>query len=415
VTATAEWTYPRLWSGIGRNLGFALATLPVVVVASVMLWIGVLLGAGLAVVRVGIPIVVAALLTARWFGSVELARLAAAGRPPIVRAVWRAPSTPGVTGRLRSVVTDGRYWVQALHGIVVNPILGVFTWSITFSWVVVAVGGSSYWFWGHWVESASHLRSAGWAGCGVAAALTLPYIVHAVTVVHDFVARRMLGEWRVPGLRRAAAEAEASRESAVLAEDRALRRLERDIHDGPQQGLLRIQYDLSSAGRMLQPGDAALPLVEGALQLAKDTLVELRELSQGLAPPLLQDRGLIAAVRALAARSEIPTTTTIAFSDDPGIPAVERSVYFIVSELLSNAAKHSGARSARIDLALSADTSGRRTLIVDFGDDGIGGALQPRGHGLEGLSQRAAGLGGTFTVDSPAGGPSRFVATIPLR
>lgn len=417
MTTSSTPRYLRLWRGLLPELGYTLTTLPIVIASLCVLVTGLSAGAGLIIVWIGIPLLVFTLLAARWFGSLELRRLEAAGRPPIARPDWRArPMRRGVTGRILHVLTDGRYWVQALHGAVVNVALGIATWTVVVVWIAMALGGPTYWFWGRWAESDVPLAPVTFALAGLIAVVSLPMVVHGMVLVHDVAARAMLGEWSRITLLRDVAVAEASRESAILAEDSSLRRLERDIHDGPQQGLLRIQFDLASAERKMQPGDAALPLVEGALQLTKETLRELRELSRGLAPPLLQDRGLVSAITALAARSEIPVTTSFGIeADEASLAEVERSVYFVVSELLSNAAKHSHAQAATIRLTTDTDGPARRTLRIEVVDDGIGGASHESGHGLEGIGQRIAGLRGTFVIDSPAGGPSLFVIEIPLR
>ncbi|AMM20340.1 hypothetical protein AX769_09470 [Frondihabitans sp. PAMC 28766] len=440
MTASRESGYARLWRALPRELGFTLASLPIVITSCVVLWTGLSLGVGLAIVWVGLPLLAVSLIIGRWFGSLEMTRLEAAGRPAIPRPDWNARATrPGLFGRFLHVAADGRYWLQALHGAVVNLVVGTVTWSIAITWISLVFGGLTYWFWGSFASTDLDPLKVGsttvpwwslYAAVGLIALLTLPIVLHALVLLHDVIARAMLGEWRVTALRRAAAAAEASRESAVLAEDRSLRRLERDIHDGPQQGLLRIQFDLASASRAMKPGDPAAALVEGALALTKETLHELRELSRGLAPPLLQDRGLVSAVTALAARSEVPVTATIELAGrEASLVDVERSIYFVVAELLSNTAKHARASAVTLRLAVAdqapdAELKGPvlpgtvlpgTVLRVEIGDDGVGGASEIAGHGLDGIRQRIAGLRGEFRIDSPAGGPSRFVVVIPLR
>jgi signal transduction histidine kinase len=417
VTATPVQFYLRLWRGLGKELGFTLVSLPVVVVSCAVLVTGVSLGVSLAVIYVGIPLLVFTLLAARWFAGLELWRLEKAGRPRVIRADWSgSPTRAGIGGRILHVIADPRYWIQALHGALVNPVLGIVTGCIGVSWLAVAVGGVSYWYWGRWAGVAVPDESMTVPAAGLLAIITLPFTLHAMVLAHDIVAHWMLGEWQSTSLRRAAAASERSRQAAVLAEDYSLRRLERDIHDGPQQGLLRIQYDLASASRALEPDHAAANLVASALQVTKDTLHELRELSRGLAPPLLQDRGLVSAVRSLAARSEIPISTRLDVDqNEPGLGTIERSVYFVVSELFSNTTKHAGAKSASAALEIVQAGRGRRVLHVVVEDDGVGGASVVPGHGLDGIKQRVSGLGGTLAITSPLGGPSRFVIEIPLR
>jgi len=149
------------------------------------------------------------------------------------------------------------------------------------------------------------------------------------------------------GASRRALEAQVSdltarREAAAAAETAALRRLERDIHDGPQQRLVRLGMDLSAAERRLadDPEAAARLLAEARAQAA-ETLAELRALSRGIAPPILADRGLAAAVATLAARSPVPTTVDVELAERPA-PPVESAAYFVVSEALANVAKHAG-------------------------------------------------------------------------
>ncbi len=133
---------------------------------------------------------------------------------------------------------------------------------------------------------------------GVIFAFTLPFITRGLTSLHNLVARGMLCAFRSEALKREVATLAESRSAAVSAEGTALRRLERDIHDGPQQRLVRMQMDLAAADRQLaQDPDAARTLIAEALQQSKDALDELRALSRGFAPPILLDRGLVAGAR----------------------------------------------------------------------------------------------------------------------
>ena len=139
---------------------------------------------------------------------------------------------------------------------------------------------------------------------GLAMLATLPFVTHGLVRLHHVIARGMLGRFSSDELKREVAALGASRDAAVSAEDHGLRRLERDIHDGPQQRLVRLQFDLASAERALDSDpEAARALIVEARRQSHDTLEELRELSRGFAPPLLQDRGLAAALESLAARS----------------------------------------------------------------------------------------------------------------
>jgi len=219
------------------------------------------------------------------------------------------------------------------------------------------------------------------------------------------------------GASRRALEAQVSgltarREAAAAAETAALRRLERDIHDGPQQRLVRLGMDLSAAERRLadDPEAAARLLAEARAQAA-ETLAELRALSRGIAPPILADRGLAAAVATLAARSPVPTTVDVELAERPA-PPVESAAYFVVSEALANVAKPARPGTAVVRARL-VEKPGGRALEVEVADDGVGGAAVAKGHGLAGLADRVAGLGGELTVSSPDGGPTLVRATLP--
>lgn len=166
----------------------------------------------------------------------------------------------------------------------------------------------------------------------------------------------------------------------MRAEEQALRRLERDLHDGPQQGLIRMQMDLDLLGRRIARGETV-----GAEELAAETrnrtqavLDELRALSAGVAPPLLADRGLAAALTALAAAAPVPVTVRL----DPGLdaalgPEVARTVDFTIAELLTSIAKHAGVSQAWLEADLLAGPHGTAAVTVT-GDGRVRGAAAPR-------------------------------------
>jgi signal transduction histidine kinase len=200
------------------------------------------------------------------------------------------------------------------------------------------------------------------------------------------------------------------RDAAVAAEAVALRRLERDIHDGPQQRLVRLSMDLHRAQRMIDsdPEGARSTLAEAAT-MTRETLEELRALSRGIAPPVLADRGLAAALAALAARSPVPVELAVGLPAGQRLaPAVENTAYFVVSEALANVAKHSEASVASVTVARE---DGRLRVVV--ADDGRGGAVLAPGHGLAGLADRLFAVDGVLTVDSPRGGPTRLIGDLP--
>ena len=244
---------------------------------------------------------------------------------------------------------------------------------------------------------------------------TLPFVFRGLTLLHDVIARGTLGAWRSEALEREVAQLAASRGAAVQAEDASLRRLERDIHDGPQQRLVRLQMDLATIERKLERDpEQARELIGEARDQARETLDELRALSRGFAPPILQDRGLAVGLQSLATRSPVPVTVEVDLPSDASVPAsIERNVYFVAAELLTNAAKHSEARGIRLVASTRDMGQAGNWLDLWVTDNGRGGATAQPGHGLAGLAERVQGLRGMFVIDSPVGGPTAIGAHIP--
>jgi signal transduction histidine kinase len=154
--------------------------------------------------------------------------------------------------------------------------------------------------------------------------------------------------------------------------------------------------------------EAARAALADAIAQTQETLDELRALSRGIAPPVLADRGLPAALAALAALSTIPAELDAGPLGRRPDPVVETAAYFVIAEALANTAKHSHARRCVIGLR-----HGHRTLRVWLTDDGVGGAAPVKGHGLRGLDHRLRAVGGRLTVTSPAGGPTTVAAELP--
>jgi signal transduction histidine kinase len=204
------------------------------------------------------------------------------------------------------------------------------------------------------------------------------------------------------------AELQASRARLVAATDAERRRIERDLHDGTQQRLVSIAMALGLAESKLA---ADRPAVEPVLREARDALAvalaELRELTQGIRPAILVERGLAAALDDLCRRAALPVRLDVPLSDR--LPEqVEAAAYFVASEALANAAKHSHASEVR----LVASREGR-LLVLEVSDDGIGGAAAGGGSGLRGLADRVEALGGRLTVSSPPGRGTTIRTEIP--
>ena len=248
-----------------------------------------------------------------------------------------------------------------------------------------------------------HLRAdpaAGRPGRGAAGGAVRPGAANGVDELREQVAEAEAGR----------DAARAQREAAVSAEATALRRLERDIHDGPQQRLVRLAMDLGRAEQQFESDpQAARATVVEALTQTRETLDELRALSRGIAPPILVDRGL----RGRAGRARRP----VAGPGRPGAArrsttgsrtSLETTTYFVVAEALTNVAKHSGAEECRVSCSAPPTA-----LLVTIEDDGVGGASLAKGHGLAGLADRIKAAGGEMTVTSPTGGGTRLTAILP--
>jgi signal transduction histidine kinase len=432
-TASRPSSYLALWRAVPRELAFHLFTLPLAVIAFVLTISLFTAGVGTIVTFfIGVLLVIVALYIARAFGSIELTRLEWAGRRPVVRPSW-VQQTPGFWGWLRATLGSGHYWLYLLHSMVVNFIISVISWSIYIVWLGTALGGVSYGLWGRFIErdptdwdisrwildrigapaqGSLGLEITVYALVGIVFLATLPFISRGLIVMHELVARGMLASFASDALRQQVADVTASRGAAISAEGQSLRRLERDIHDGPQQRLVRLQMDLAAAERQLDADpEKARGLITEAMAQSKEALEELRALSRGFAPPILLDRGLVAALESAADRSPVPVKIVDELGESPLPQEIERNAYFVASEALANVAKHSGATEATVRVW----TDDEPSLTVAVFDDGHGGAVSTAGHGLAGLEERLRGLGGTLEVQSPEGGPTSVIAHLPLR
>jgi len=441
TTTSTRRGYGRFWFGVLPELGFLLPLLPVTVVALTVLMTVFWTGVGMIPILVGVFIVLAALFAARGLGIFELVRLRGALFPEITPPRWDRTVRGGSTlTKLLAPLVDGHYWLYLLHGAVVNPLVGVVTWSLTITWLAVALGGVLFPLYAPSVGDATGIaqlvqllldagvvvpeplttigaQSAIMFVLGALFLLTLPFVTHGLTWIHHAIARGMLSAFRSEELQVQMADLSASRSAAVAAEGTALRRLERDIHDGPQQRLVRLQMDLASAERQLEKDpDAARALIAEARTQSREALEELRALSRGFAPPILLDRGLVAALESLAVRSPVPLHVESLLPAGFVLPPeLERNAYFIAAEALTNVTKHARARNAWVRLELHADAArDAARLDVVVTDDGVGGAAAAPGHGLAGIEERVRGLGGEVELVSPAGGPTHVIARLPL-
>ncbi|MET7481000.1 histidine kinase [Streptomyces sp. NPDC005648] len=207
-------------------------------------------------------------------------------------------------------------------------------------------------------------------------------------------------------------ELAATRADAIAAHGAELRRIERDLHDGAQANLVALSMRIGLAKRAYdRDPETARKLLDEAQAQAEKALTELRNVVRGIHPPILTDRGLVGAVRALAAGSGLEVTVEVERLEEDGLrapAAVEAAAYFVVAEALTNAAKYSGSARASVRL-----TRVKRGLRVRVADEGRGGADENAGSGLLGMRRRVAALDGTVEMSSPVGGPTVIDVLLP--
>lgn len=262
-----------------------------------------------------------------------------------------------------------------------------------------------------WLALSVASGTTSWAVPALISALTLLVLVLYVVYVgrlDQAAAAALLGP---TGAERMAGQIDRlsqARQGAVAAADTERRRFERDLHDGVQPRLVSTAMTLGMArSRFDQDPAAARELVEEAHEEIKESITELRHLARGMHPAVLTDRGLDAALSAVASRSPVPVNLQV------DLPArldaeTEAVLYFAVAEALTNVAKHSGATTAQVQI-----TRGDQGVQARIVDDGTGAAGITPGGGLSGIRDRVRSAGGSFTLTSPAGGPTQIEVQVP--
>jgi signal transduction histidine kinase len=373
-------------------------------------------GAGTTPIIVGFALLTLCLKVAGGFARTHRNLLAGRGIE-ITQTVYPLPGR-GIRGRFRRLAHI-QSWRELLH-ILLEFVIATATFPVALAWFVCGPIGLLYVLFGVWMND-SDTQSLSWllgfpgraAETVVYVLLSLlvigtaPYVLRGLVMLHAGIARGMLDD-EASALRAQVSQLATSRAAAGEAEAQTLRRLERDLHDGPQQRLVRLGMDITAAERRIgSDPEQARAMLRSAFEQSQEALAEIRTLSRGIAPPILSEQGLPAAITALAARAGVPTTVDV--DELPLSHAAQNAAYFVTAEALTNMAKHSRARNCSVEL--------RRVgaiAVMTITDDGIGGASPAKGHGLAGLAERLRGVDGTLTVSSPAGGPTHLTATIPL-
>ncbi|BCB85439.1 histidine kinase [Phytohabitans suffuscus] len=423
ASAGAEPTARRpMVRQLAADSGYVLLGFPIAVASFIVLVTGLAAGIGLGITVIGLPILAGALYAARAFADLERLRMPLVLRQDRVRPHYRsAEDGASVWRRVITPIVDAQSWLDLAHGIIKLPI-SIFAFVVTITWWSGAIAGCLYWTYAWTIPNGPDdqdlaellglgdsigARIAMYSAFGIFFLITLPVVVRGCALLEASFGKALLTG--VAEMRNRITVLEEQRAAAVSAEANALRRLERDIHDGPQQRLVRLAMDLGRAQQQMESDpEAARRTLDEALTQTRDTLAELRALSRGIAPPILVDRGLPSALAALAARGVIPVDLTI----DPKLGRLEASVettaYFVVAEALTNVAKHSGATECWVVVSRAGDH-----LKIDIIDDGDGGAHVSKGHGLAGIADRLRSNGGTLDVLSPVGGPTEVRAELP--
>lgn len=392
-------------------------------------------GLGLSITFVGVPMLVATLFLWPLGARLERRRVEAFLGVPI-----RDPYTPLPPGpwfgrgrmegaetptygtwfeKLKTRFTDRYVWQDLIYLFLLFPI-GIVELVIAMTAVSLPFGLLStpvYYLFGadmQVVIGSRVTRIDTWAEAFAVAALgaplllVMPYVLVGVGRGHAWFARELLGSDREAELTARVGQLTESRSRAIDVSLSELQRIERDLHDGAQQRLVKLSMDLGMAREKLDSDPAAArALVEEAHEEAKRAMQEIRDLARGIHPAVLTDRGLDPAISALASRCPIPVRVAVDLSERPSA-AVESAAYFIVAEALTNIARHSGATAAEVLVSRAGDR-----LVVEVRDNGHGGANPARGSGLAGLADRVAAFEGTLTIDSPEGGPTRIHAELP--
>ncbi|MFF0789733.1 sensor histidine kinase [Streptomyces spiralis] len=364
---------PTTW----KEIAHLLVNLPVALSGFVYVVTVLTIGTGLTVTVVGFPLLAAGLMGARQLGRLERARARA-----LLGVRIDEPSplplgrTKGLFNRLWLALKDPVGWRTALYDFIRLP-WGILTFTVTLTSLFVL-----------------------WP--------VLPFLARGLSNVDRAMVRALLSP--SDELERRIAELESDRGVVVDTAAADLRRIERDLHDGAQARLVSLAMGLGLAKeKLLEDPDSAAAMVEEAHGEVKLALQELRDLARGIHPAVLTDRGLDAALSSVATRCTVPVKVTVDLDTRPA-EAIEGIAYFTVSELLQNISKHSGARSASVDVWRTDER-----LLIQVWDDGRGGAGLDRGTGMRGLAERLGAVDGLFVVESPDGGPTTITAELPWR
>ena len=399
------------------ELGYLVAGLFTGVVTFTLVVTGLALSVGLMpVFLLGIPVLTATIWLVHGLAAMERGRAAALldvelpGRP--LRAVPEGGWVRRTFVRARSV----EFWKEAGYCLLLLP-LGTVSFAVVVSfWSAAAalillplyvdrLPGDEAVSWLDWSTTAE--VSAGVAA-GVVMLLLARLLSAAFTLAQVRLAHALLSPSEADALRLQVTRLTETRARVVDAADAERRRIERDLHDGAQQQLVALAMNLGRArAKFDDDPEGARELVDQAHRDAKDSITELRNVIRGVHPAVLTDRGLDAALSSVAARSPVPVRLDVDVPDRPS-PTAEAVAYFVVSEALTNVARHAQARHVDVHVEREGDR-----LLLSVADDGVGGAVEQPGSGLAGLRDRVQAVDGTFHLASPPGGGTTMTVEVP--
>ncbi|WP_371669733.1 sensor domain-containing protein [Streptomyces sp. NBC_00289] len=408
-----------------REFTYVLLSLPVSILLFTYAVTMLSIGAGLLVTFLGIPVLAAGLAGCRGFGALERVRARGLLGLEVADPEPLRVKKNGALGWMGAVLKSGTSWRTVLYAMLQFP-WAVFSFCVAVAFWAYGWALLTYplWFWlfpvyggqgglqlygdeQHQIFLDNPFEITVTALVGLLFTLASPWIVRALTTVDRLMVHGLLGPSRLSAR---VVELESDRGVVVDTAAADLRRIERDLHDGAQARLVALAMDLGLAKEKLtEDPQAAARMVGEAHGEVKTALQELRDLARGIHPAVLTDRGLDAALSSVASRCTVPVQVEVDLVERPAA-AIEGIAYFTVSELLQNISKHSGARSASVDVWRVEDR-----LMLQVVDDGTGGADASGGSGLAGLAGRLDAVDGILVVDSPAGGPTRITAELPWR
>jgi len=408
-----------LYCGLGGLAGVAGFWITIV-----MLALGLTISASILGTVIGLLLLTLALRVSRRLGALHR-RLAGWLLRYRVEAPPKFQPGTGILGRLDKRLRDRAAWRAVSYSLIKLPVAAVQLYATT----TACIGLVDITYPVDWVlfrhqatgpmvvvfpfPFSGTFNVYGFAGtylaalAGVVCVLAGTWLARAVNVGDRRLVRALLGP---SSMAERVSELERTRTLAVEDSAAALRRVERDLHDGAQMRLAALAMNLGMAREKLDDDDATVrELLDAAHRNAVDALADLRDLARGIHPPAL-DNGLPSALATLAASSAIPASVSADVGSRPA-PAIETIAYFCAAELMANAIKHSYANQIKINIF----TERSGVLCLEVTDDGIGGADAARGSGLTGLAQRVSTVDGHLELSSPPGGPTTVTVKLPLR